>query len=269
MVSPEARRVASLPRRSTCLRSWRRAAPARLRVVCFPWCGAGASVYRHLAERLPPDLEVLAVQLPAREDRYVETPLRRMEAVVAQVLGELASFGDAPLVLFGHSMGAVVAHEVAHALRARLGREPELLVVSGHGAPTQRRLDSALWHDASEEQLLRNLGTLGGTPQALLADPAMMRMLLPAVRADYEVLESHVCPPRAPLRCPVVACCGRQDTAVTAEGVTAWRELTRGPFVEHWFDGGHFHLRDDARPLAEALSRWMSDPALTGAGVAG
>ncbi len=250
-------------RRPSCLRHWRRVARPRLRLVCFPWCGGGAGVFRRMLDGLPPTVDAYAVQLPGREDRYGESPLRRMDAVVDHVLRELVHLSDLPLVLFGHSMGSVVAHATARTMLQRFGRDPLLLVVSGHDAPTVAQLDRSIWHDASDTDLLRNLGTLGGTPGALLADPGMMRMLLPAVRADYEVLETYHCADQPVLRCPLVACAGRQDDAVSAEGLAAWRRLSNGPFLEHWFDGGHFYLRDDPLPLMQQMAHWLADPTLS------
>src|SRR5688500_4817828 len=102
-----------------------------MRVVAFPWCGAGASVYRKLAPHLPDHVELLAVQLPGREDRYDERRLVRMQDVVEEVIGDVINLLDRPVVLFGHSMGALVAYEVARALRERVGCEPASLIVSG------------------------------------------------------------------------------------------------------------------------------------------
>src|SRR6185503_1192248 len=93
-----------------------------LRLVAIPWCGAGASVYRRLAPSLPDHVDLLAVQLPGREDRYSERRLRRMDQIVEDVIGDVIAAFDRPLVLFGHSMGALVAYEIALALRERTGR---------------------------------------------------------------------------------------------------------------------------------------------------
>ena len=247
----------SVPRLPSCLRRWRKCESPRLRLVCLPWCGAGAGVYRRLVELLPPSIDALAVQLPGREDRFGEAPRRRMADVVDLVVDDLVGQCDLPIAIFGHSMGAVVAHELAHALRSRIGREPDLLVVSGHGAATPMRFGPSRWHDASEDDLLHYISVMGGTPQAVLGDRAMMRALLPTLRADYEVLETYVCARRAPLHCPLVACAGTDDAAVDAAALGAWRELTTGYSALHWFEGGHFYLRDAAQPLAGKLAGWL------------
>lgn len=232
---------------------------AAIRLLAFPWCGAGASVYRRLFECLPRGMDAVAWQLPGRENRYREAPYRHMSTLVAAVLDEMGPPDDVPLVLFGHSMGAVVAHEVAHGLRQRHGCEPALLVVSGHEAPVGRQHQGATLHDADERSLLMKLAALGGTPAQLLSDAAAMHALLPVVRADYEVLETYACPVRRPLQLPVVACAGAQDPFVSPMGLQAWEGLSRAPLKTHWFEGQHFYLRDDPRPLAQALLAWVRE----------
>lgn len=197
------------------------------------------------------------MQLPGREDRYGEPPLRRMEAMVQASITALAGHDDRPLVFFGHSMGAVLAGEAAHAWRGSSGREPALLIASGHGAPALPQADAARWHTADETALLRNIAGLGGTPAAVLDDPGLWQMLLPTLRADYEALETHIHVARPPLRCPLVACAGSDDTVVSAEGLQRWAGFTSGPFETQLWPGGHFYLVDRAAELARQIARWI------------
>lgn len=241
-----------------CLRRFSGQNQPLLRLVCFTWCGAGASVYRRLALSLPQPVELLAVQLPGREERFSEPKLLRMEQIIAHVLPDIMQLDDLPLVFFGHSMGALVAYETAMALKAKTGREPALLVVSGHGSPDSRDHCKQQWHTASEEDFIANIGQLGGTPPAILADRAMMRMLMPALKSDYEVLETWVRQPRTEtLSCPLVACAGNADKEVSESTLLAWQDYSSGPFTSHWFNGDHFYLTAQPRQLTRCLEEWM------------
>src|SRR5580765_133219 len=106
------------------------AAP-RLRLFALPFAGGGASTFRQWPEGLPADIECCAVQLPGRETRYKEPGFVRMANLVAALAESLAPEFDRPFALFGHSMGALVAFELARELRRRRMRLPDVLFVSG------------------------------------------------------------------------------------------------------------------------------------------
>jgi len=241
--------------------SLRRCAPKTqplLRMLAFPWCGAGASVYRKLALCLPPHIELLAVQLPGREDRFGESLMVRMEQIVEHTLKDIVSVFDRPLILFGHSMGALVAWEIAQALRDRIGREPTALIVSGHGAPHCAPRSTRSWHSANERDLIANIRQLGGTPNELLEDRPMMRAFMPLLRADYEVVENYRPKSRPPLSCSLVACAGGEDREVTPETMRAWLSCTTGHRRLHWFEGDHFYLSSQPALLARSIEEWIA-----------
>jgi surfactin synthase thioesterase subunit len=222
------------------------------RIVAFAWCGAGASVYRKLAASLP-NVDFVAVQLPGREDRYDEDRLVRMKDVVESLIGDIIPLLDRPVTFFGHSMGALVAYEVALAIRQRTGQEPTSLIVSGHGAPHCGRPGNYCWHAVDEGTFVDNLRTLGGTPGALLDDPSTLRAFLPTLRADYEVVETYKPRAAAPLSCPLLACAGGKDKEVSPETMHAWMRYTTGPCELHWFIGDHFYLCSQPRTLVRRL----------------
>jgi pyochelin biosynthetic protein PchC len=228
------------------------------RLVCLPWSGGSASAYRPLAQHFRLHTAVLAVQLPGREDRFNERPLQRMEAVVESVVGALLPLTDLPLFIFGHSMGALVAHQVAHALRAKTGRELDGLIVSGHAAPHRRRLPDHLWHRASDEDLIGLLRRLGGTSEEVLANLQMQPTLLSALRSDFEILETHAHQAAPPLACPLLACAGVADALVCSETMTSWRSCSIGAFQLQWFHGDHFYLLSHPAALARLLQDWMT-----------
>lgn len=241
-----------------CLRYFQQPANPRLRLVCFAWAGGGANFFRKLNGRLAADVELIAVQLPGREDRFHEPRFTRMEQIVTQAKRELSPLADVPMMLFGHSMGALVAYEVAHAITCG-GRFPLAgLIVSGSNAPHVKSCHTRCTHDASERDVLVDITKLGGTPPALLADENLMRSLLPSIRADYAVLEAYRAHPPLPLLdCPIIACAARADHCVSRAGIDAWGQYAGSIFENHWFDGDHFYLTEAHHPWVDQLNLWL------------
>jgi medium-chain acyl-[acyl-carrier-protein] hydrolase len=218
---------------------------ARLRLVCLPAAGGGASRYRDWPAHLPDDVEVVSVQLPGRENRFNEHPIESMEQLVDPLLDGLASSLTPPFALFGHSMGALIAFELVRRMRLS-GVAPVHLFVAGRRAPhlPKRSLD---WHTLPDPELIATLGELGGIPPELLAESHILDAVLPMVRADCTVAETYVFRPQAPLSCPVSAFGGLRDKEVSPEDVRAWSRHTTGPFRVHLLPGDHFFV-DSARP---------------------
>jgi medium-chain acyl-[acyl-carrier-protein] hydrolase len=225
----------------------RRSADPRVRLLCLPYAGGTAGVYRPWADILPPDVEVHAVQMPGREWRIKEAPARRVEAVVEPLLEVVAGLADRPLALFGHSLGALISFELVRAMRRAGMDEPAHLFVSAHRAPQLEPIEPRL-HDASDETFMDSLRNLQGTPEELLANEELMALLLPALRADFEIADMYEYVPEPPLSCPVSAFGGVADVVTPRERLEPWGELTDGPFKLRMLPGGHFFV-NDARDL--------------------
>ncbi|GAB2792033.1 alpha/beta fold hydrolase [Streptomyces chlorus] len=224
-------------------------APARL--VCFPHAGGSATFYFPVSRALSPSVDVLAIQYPGRQDRHTEPCVDDMAMLADLVTDELGPWLDRPVALFGHSMGATLAYEVARRLEAA-GTTLLGLFASGRGAPSRQRDERA--HLATDDRLLAELRKLSGTEARMLDDQELVRMILPAVRSDYRAVETYRHRPGPPLRCPVLALVGDADPKATIDEVRSWAEHTTGPFALRVFPGGHFYLNDQAPAVLAALS---------------
>ncbi|BFV59652.1 hypothetical protein KCMC57_up47560 [Kitasatospora sp. CMC57] len=227
---------------------------ATTRLFCLPYAGGGASVFRDWAAALPADIEPWAVQLPGREDRLGTPPLRRMGEVLNVLVPELIPHLDRPFALFGHSMGALVAWNLARSLRRMEAGSPVRLFVSGCVPPQVR--EATTHHTGTDQELLAKLRSWSATPEAVLADPELMQLLLPVVRADIEVVETYRFTEGPLLDCPVTAFAGTGEESAGGAALPRWGELTSGEFDLRMFPGGHFFLHS-ARPdvLAEISRR--------------
>lgn len=226
---------------------------ARLRLFCFPYAAGGDAMFRTWWQALPADVEVCAIRLPGRDQRLHEPLFSRITPLVEALADALAPELARPHALYGHSMGARVAFELAREQRRRGRAEPALLAVSGRPAPQCPGRDPM--HALSTDQMIARLRRLGGTPEAVLREPELMAMFLPILRADLAVNEAEPHRPEPPLACPILALGGTHDERCLRDELDAWRDQTRGGFTAEIFPGGHFFVHTAGRELLAALSR--------------
>ncbi|HEX2164950.1 MAG TPA: thioesterase domain-containing protein [Thermoanaerobaculia bacterium] len=229
--------------------AYRRARPnARLRLFCFPYAGGGASAYRGWGEELPETVEVCPVQPPGREGRIRQSPLSDLDELLAALdAGLSAELDELPHAFFGHSLGAIVAFELARRRRARGAAPPVHLLVSAHAAPAIPPDDEPL-HDLPSDRFRERLRGLNGTPAEVLDHPELMELVEPLLRADFRLNETYRYLPGAPLDCPLTAFCGFRDHEVPRPKMEPWADVTTGRFRLHMLPGDHFFLNGTGRP---------------------
>lgn len=226
---------------------------ARLRLVAFPFAGGSASAFRTWPEALGPEIELVCAHLPGRERRMSEFALASIDAMVAQVAEAITLEVEPPYALFGHSMGGIIAYELAREV-ARRGETPPIgVIVSAVNAPHVRDRRPPI-HDLPEEEFVQALRDLGGTPEAVFANRELVDLLLPALRADFEAVESYTWSPGPPIRCPLVAYIAPDDDDIIDRAdVEAWCEYSEFPLEPVMFPGGHFFLLNHTRQLVEQV----------------
>ncbi|MFG2142259.1 thioesterase II family protein [Streptomyces sp. NPDC048650] len=223
-----------------------------LTLVCFPHAGGSASYFRPLADTLGPAVEVLSVQYPGRQDRRAEAPITSIPRLADEILTVLESLPRRRLVLFGHSMGACVAFEVARRIEQRSSLELLGLVASGRSAPPTLRDTKVRFMD--DDGVTAEIRRLNGTDDRLLLDDDVIRMIMPAIRGDYLAVESYRYQPGPPLRCPISVLVGDDDPQVTRAEAEEWRDHTEGGFTLRGFPGGHFYLAEQKAQVAQTLT---------------
>jgi medium-chain acyl-[acyl-carrier-protein] hydrolase len=226
---------------------------ARLRLFCLPFAGGGASIFRTWASALPDSVEVCPIQLPGRENRLSETPHTEIHGLAERLAGQILPFAQKPFALFGHSMGALLAFELTRALRRRDAPMPRMLLLSAHRAPHLPLRRQPL-HELADAEFIEAVHRLGGTPAEVLAHKDLLKLMLPALRADFTLCDTYRFVPEALLDCPMVLYAGRGDTEVSPQEVEAWGGHTTTSARLRIFPGDHFFLRSDRDLLLPAIA---------------
>jgi medium-chain acyl-[acyl-carrier-protein] hydrolase len=236
-----------------------RAVPG-ITLFCIPHAGGGASAFRNWVNALSPQITVKVLQLPGREGRFREPVLTELDAVLADLLSAVAPHIDQPFAFLGHSMGALLAFELSKKLRNERECEPVHLFVSACRAPHIAQVVepcSALPQSAFIATVARHYG---GIPAPILADAGFLAAILPAIRADFGILERYRAADSSPLGCPLSVFGGRADIATPQSTLEAWRQHTTGAFNLEIFDGGHFFLQSQRAVLAERILAALANP---------
>lgn len=222
---------------------------AAVRLFCFPFAGGAASTYREWQAGPLAHVEVCPVQLPARENRYVDAPIRRIEGMVEQLVDALPL--EREFAFFGHSMGALIAFELTRELRRRDLPGPVHLFLSG--APAAQRYGIRPPRFSTDERgLIEELRKLGGTPEEILQSEEFLRLILPTLRADFGLVDAYRYYHEAALACPITAFGGDQDPEVTPAELADWRQQGSG-FDHHIYPGGHFFLLEHADAIRTVI----------------
>jgi surfactin synthase thioesterase subunit len=225
-----------------------RIAAGELRLFCFPHAGGGITAFKAWADRLPRSVAVVPMRPPRRKKPY------SMAELVAALGEAVEAHLDQPFAFFGHSMGAIVAFELARLLRRRNRPAPRLLVASGARAPQFRR-GHVPPPEPSEAQFVEALRRLEGTPREVLDNPNLLQLILPALREDAAIYRHYIYAEEPPLDCPIRAYGGAEDPNVSRAHLDEWAAQTTAAFGVRVFPGGHFYLQTCRAEFLAALAR--------------
>ena len=218
-----------------------------LRVIGFHHAGGSAAVYYPLSRELPTDWDLVLLDLPGRGKRHAEPLRQSLPELVELIAGEVRPWTDVPYAIFGHSLGAVIAIEVARALEHGASSPPAWVGVSGRAAPSfQGHLRGRLY-ELDDDSLLSELISMGGTPERIQNAPAFVEHFLRVARADLRAVDSYAPhPDRPPISSPVTVFGGDADPRAPKHMLSAWSRETTGQVRQRLFPGGHFYFLGEA-----------------------
>jgi medium-chain acyl-[acyl-carrier-protein] hydrolase len=233
---------------------------ATKRLFCLPFAGGGASAYRQWVSALGPTIEVCTVQLPGRENRLLEPAYDDYKSLTVALRSALNPLLDKPYALYGHSMGALLAFELARSLEDSDGPTggPERIFLAAHRAahlPLQRSPMANLPQDA----LIAKLSEYGGFSNEILDSPELMELLIPAIRADLKLCDLYHFEKKNLLRCPINVIAGALDKQTSTESTYLWALHSSGQTKVHVIDGGHFFLHTHSAQVLEIVRTCMID----------
>ena len=232
-------------------------ADAAIRLFCLPCAGGGASSYRLWGAELGPSIEVCPIQLPGREERHREAAFTDLVELSHAVARELTPYLDKPFALFGHSLGALLAFEVARALRHAAAPPPLAMCLAAYPAP---HLPSGRppVHRLPDEEFVEEMRRLQGTPEAVLRNRELVEFLLPVLRADFQACDTYVCASEPPLACPLYLFGGTEDVDVGPGQLEQWRVLTGGEFRLQMLPGTHFFVQSQRQRLLAEIGAHLA-----------
>ncbi len=229
---------------------------AAVRLFVFPHAGGSAASYARWASLFSEDVELRILQLPGRQSRRSEPAFTRLAPLIDALHDAVESEWDGrPFAFFGHSMGALLSYRLTLAMQAEGGPRPALLAVSGWAGAAHRPNRESV-RDMSDDEFIAGVDGFGGLPPEIMGDEEMRDLVLPALRADFCVLEeySH---DAAPVACPVVAYCGASDPHFAGNAMATWADLTETFLGLSEFPGTHFYLYEHALSVATNLGRHL------------
>ncbi|MFJ5034443.1 thioesterase II family protein [Streptomyces sp. NPDC088560] len=226
-----------------------RSAHARQDLVCLPFCGGGAGAYMGWASAMPPGTDLAAVCYPGRDGRYMEEYAHDWDALAEDAIAALTSLTERPYVLFGHSLGGLLAFDVTVRLRKRGAPAPRSLVLSAVGAPrpglsARDMFPGTPWVESSDEELVEWMQTFGILPDYALDDSELKDMAVEIMRADLRVRDSYECSEEVTIDLPVLLLTGEEDTVIPPDAGQQWKKVAVGEFQHDLLPGAHFYTPD-------------------------
>lgn len=211
-------------------------------MICIPFAGSGASLFAGWQRIMGDDMEILPIQLPGREERIAEKPVTSVdEAVISIAQAVVPAINGRDFVIFGHSMGGLIAYALTAKLEKDYGMSPDLCVISASSINICAKKQKV--SEMSDEELIQELSSYGGMDEQLLSLPDYLKMYLDIIRNDYKIIEDFAASDKTSVRSPFRLYSGTEDTLIAKDDMKEWYGLTSSGVTEKVFEGDHFFIK--------------------------
>jgi medium-chain acyl-[acyl-carrier-protein] hydrolase len=217
---------------------------AQSRIFRFPDAGGGPSVFSSWSAQLPDSIESHIIHYPGRGSRYNEAPVRSLIALTSDLSQAIQPLLDKPYTFFGHSLGGLVAFELARRLCQNGLPQPSVIFISACGAPHIPDTQPPI-HALPKSEFINSLKRLNGIPNEIINNTEVLDLFLPTVRADLELIERYEHKTDRPLDVPIFALGGLDDHRINRERLEGWADYTSAGFRSTYFPGDHFFINTD------------------------
>jgi len=225
-----------------------------LRLFLFPYAGGTPTAFTKWSAEFPNNIETNIIHYPGRGSRFNESPIKELSVLVQEINHAILPLLDKPFIFFGHSMGGMIAFELAR----RLSPQPQILFVSACGAPQFPDPNHPL-HLLTDSEFIKSLQKLNGLPADVINNSELTQLLLPTLRADFEAIESHKYNfSEDQLKCPIIAFGGCDDTHVSRERLEGWSAQTSASFKSQYFSGDHFFINTARQSVTTSIIDWIT-----------
>ena len=231
---------------------------ADLRLFLFPYAGGAPTAFSKWPSEFPDNIDTNIIHYPGRGSRFNESPIKELSVLVQGINHAILPLLDKPFIFFGHSMGGMIAFELARQLRQQNLPQPQTLFISACGAPQLPDPNHPL-HPLPDSEFIKSLQKLNGLPADVINNSELTQLLLPTLRADFEAVENHKYNfSEDQLECPIIAFGGSDDTHVTPERLEGWSAQTSASFKSQYFAGDHFFINTVRQSVTTSIIDWMT-----------
>ncbi len=227
---------------------------ADLRLICFPYAGGNASTYTSWVNIIPDNVELVLVQPPGRATRIFEQAYTSMDSLIQSLIKVIPSKLDKPYILFGHSLGSRVAFELMNKLKQQEYPLPQHFIASGSRGP-QCTSDKKELYKLPDEDFIFELQKLNGTPKALLENKDLMDLLLPLIRADFELSDKYLYSDNTRFNCSVSVLGGEYDVDITDLHLKSWGDFFTKKITQHIIKGDHFYIDTNRETVLRIVNK--------------
>lgn len=221
-------------------------------IFCLPFAGGGVLSYKKFIDAAPEGLEFIPLTTPGKDQRLSETLLTDLHELAAQYSQQILDTKESEYILYGHSMGALMAHLVVQRLTEVGGPMPRHVVVSSYPAPMHHHYRGRT--EMTDAEFINHMKKLNGLPPRLLAEPSLMRVFLPILRADILAIDNYRYRSSEKYNVPMTVLFGSQETVLSGL-MLDWQKETSVPISVKRFEGGHFFIFEQLEKMMELFGK--------------